>query len=128
KKDKDATDTVETEYRTQGKVGNYTKKLLPGAIELKEVERLAGSLRKFFYEQTLPWYSDGSRILSSKNYIDFTREFAKRKGEFDGAVQTFIQNYPDLRERAKQTLGNLFRETEYPTVAKLQNSFACDIS
>jgi hypothetical protein len=125
--DRDATGTVQTTYATQGKVGQYTKKLLPGAKELEEISRIASSIRQFLYSETLPWAADGARILSSKNYLDFVREFAKRKGEYDHAVAEFLREYPNLRDHARAKLGSLFKETEYPTAAQLAGSFVCEI-
>lgn len=128
KLDKVATNTVQTSHLTEDGAGNYTKKLLPGAEELREINRIAGAIRVFFHEQTLPWFSDGSRILSSKNYLDFTQSFRIKKSEFDSAVAVFLDKYPVLCEQARLKLGDLFRETEYPTVAGLRNAFECEIA
>lgn len=128
KHDKNATATVEATHETQRQVGNYTKKLLPGAKELAEIGRLSSGLRAFYYEQTLPWFNDGSRIISSKNYMDFVNAFRVKKGEFENAVAAFLNEYPTLRESARAKLGDLFREGEYPTVASLTHAFACEIS
>lgn len=128
KLDKRATETVETSHVTEKRVGNFNKKLLPGARELEEIQRHANSIRTFFYAQSLPWYSDGSRIISAKNYLDFTNDFRKRKESFDAAVSEFLACYPMLREAARQKLGGLFNETEYPTEARLASCFNCEIS
>jgi hypothetical protein len=128
KYDKRANDTVHTSHNTQGKVGNYTKKLLPGAKELEEVRRIADSIRKFFYEQSLPWYSDGSRIVAAQNYLDFTNEFRKHKADFDAAVAEFLRRYILLKNEAKDRLGDLYKETEYPHFEYLKNAFACDVT
>jgi uncharacterized protein YozE (UPF0346 family) len=128
KLDKKATGTVEATHATTGKVGNYTKKLLPGAAELAEVSRLAGAIRTFFYTQSLPWHTDGSRIISNANYLEFTAKFRAHKSEFDHSVSEFLTAYPMLRAQAKAKLGDLFNETEYPTVSGLAQRFACDVS
>jgi hypothetical protein len=128
KLDKIATDTVEINHKTEGKVGNYTKKLLPNARELEEVNRHAASIRAFFYEQSLPWHTDGARIISAKNYLDFINAFKIKKQAFDASVSEFITAYPTLMEKARLKLGDLFRETEYPTIEKLQNSFQCEVN
>lgn len=126
--DRRATDTVEIAHNSDRNVGNYTKKLLPSAKELEEIQKQAGYLRQFFYRETLPWYADGSRILSSKNYLDFTTAFRIRKAEFDNAVQEFLNAYPILKEQAKHKLGQLYQENEYPTASYLTAAFGCEIS
>lgn len=127
KLDKQATNTVENTYVTQGKVGNYTKQLLPGAEELAKVTSMAQSIRLFFYEQTLPWCSDGSRILSSANYIPFTKEFNKQRDAFNSAVLDFVLAYPALQQMAQAKLGQLYRDEDYPSPEKLSSSFGCEI-
>jgi len=128
KLDRKASASVETAFSTTGKVGNYTKDLLPAARELDEIQRHAGNIRAFFYRNTLPWFSDGSRILSSKNYMDFTNEFRVKRADFDRAVSAFIQEYPKLREDAKTKLGHLFIDSEYPQVSQLASAFSCEVS
>jgi hypothetical protein len=128
KNDKRANSTVETSYMTSGKVGQYSKNLLPDSNELRTIQNIAQSIRSFFYQQTLPWFSDGSRIIASQNYMDFTSEFRSKKKEFDDAVSVFIQRYPALKEEAKAKLGNLYDDADYPDVAALPYAFDCSVS
>ena len=128
KLDRKATQSVETAFSTVGKVGNYTKQLLPAARELDEVAKQVGAIREYLYKNTLPWFADGSRILSSKNYIDFTTGFRVKQSEFETAVNVFIAEYPALREKAKSQLGSLFVDSEYPQVERLKKLFSCEIS
>lgn len=126
--DKTATGTVEVAHATEKQVGNYSKKLLPGAEELAEIQRLTGAMRVFFHHNTVQWQSDGTRMVKSDIFMEFMDAFRVRKVEFEQAVATFIAAYPELRERARVKLGNLFRESEYPSVAKLKNAFSCELS
>jgi hypothetical protein len=115
-------------HKTDAKVGNYNKRLLPGAHELEEIQAHASSLRKFYYENTLPWAHDGARIISSQNYVNFTSEFRARKQAFYSSVGKFLAEYPRLRDQAKIKLGDLFSDSEYPTDDKLLRKFSCEIS
>lgn len=128
KLDRKASAVVEMAHATDQRVGNYTKRLLPGAHELESIQALASSLRKFYYENTLPWAVDGMRIISSQNYVQFTSDFRARKAEFERAVDAFLVEYPRLRENAKQKLGGLFNDSEYPEVERLRRKFSCEIS
>lgn len=120
--------SVATEFKTTSDVGRYKKSLLPGAAELNSVHNAAGRLRKFFHYRTLPWLSDGTRIVSSIGYIEFTREFKKLQAEFDTAVSEFCTAYPSLKAQAEQKLGDLFDVSEYPDVATLKSCFQCTLS
>lgn len=128
KLDKKATGHVQTTFLTDSRVGNYTKKLLPGASELEEIQTQAGAIRKFYYEQTLPWMSDGSRIISSKNYLNFVNEFRNKKQRFDAAVDEFLKVYPTLQANAQSKLGALYNGSEYPDMHALKALFQCNVS
>jgi hypothetical protein len=127
KLDRVATNSVENQFGTSTKVGNFSKKLLPTSIALARIDSISGAFRKYFAEQTLPWMSDGTRILSSKNYVEFTTEYRKRKMEFESAVNDFLVEYPNARETAREKLGELFNENEYPSETRLRRKFTCDV-
>jgi hypothetical protein len=128
KLDRKATGNVEETFLTEKKIGNFHKRLLPGALELEKVGTVANSMRRWLAEQTLPWLSDGTRMLSSKNYYDFMNEFRQRNAAYSDAVDAFLLKYPDLRVQAKIKLGELFNDAEYPTEDKLRTKFKCSLS
>jgi len=127
KKDKKASASVENTFSAGKQAGSYNKKLLPGAKELEAVYTLAGSIRNFFYDNTLPWLSDGTRILASKNYVEFNREFQAKHLKFIGAVEAFIGVYPTLKAQAQTILGSLYDPNDYPTESKIRSAFQCEI-
>lgn len=112
--DKKATETANITHKASASAGNYHKKLLPGAAELEAISTITSQARKYFYEQTLPWFSDGSRILSSKNYLDFVEQMRKITSQFEGAVLDFAAAYPRLQSEAAKNLGDLYDSSEYP--------------
>ena len=126
--DKVATATVETTHVTGKKVGNYTKKLLPGAKELDEITRLATSMRAWFYQQTLPWFADGTRILKTNNYLEFTTTYRAKRTEYNTACDALYNAYPTLVQDARQRLGGLFYSEEYPNIADLKHAFGCELT
>ena len=128
KKDKNATESVAIKYSAKNGAGNYTKKLLPGAKELDRISSLASSFREYFRGQSLPWLSDGTRILSGDNYLQFTAEYRTRKNEFDSAVRDFIAIYPSLKTNAQSILGDLYNAADYPDAHDLHKSFNCDVA
>jgi hypothetical protein len=124
KKDKQASAAVENQFSAGKKSGGYNKKLLPGAKELERVSSLVSSFRTWVKSETLPWLSDGTRILASKNFIDFAREFQKREIAFKQAVAA----YPDLQVEAQKTLGSLYRPEDYPDSESIKRAFSCEVS
>lgn len=128
KSDKNATATVVKAYKTTTEAGSYTKKLLPGATELEAVGTIATQIRKFFYDQTLPWMADGTRIISAKNHLKFAAEIRKMTGEFESAVKDFEKAYPRLQLEAQKKLGNLYSADEYPGHAEITTKFKAEVS
>jgi hypothetical protein len=128
KLDKRATESVSNVHLNKLGTGNYTKKLLPGSRELDKINTISSSIRKYFYTQTLPWMSDGARIISSKNYLIFTKDIQKLKQDFNSAVSEFIAVYPDLKSHAKNSLGELYNQGEYPETKELLKKFKCETS
>lgn len=128
KLDKRATGTVEVTHATQKSVGNYTKKLLPGSHELNKIQSVAGNIRKFYYKNTLPWMTDGARIVSAKYYLEFIVEFGKMKAEFQSAVNDFLLVYPRLQSEARAKLGDLYSDLDYPREERLTKLFACNVT
>lgn len=127
KLDRRATETVAQSHKTTDRAGNFTKKLLPGASELARISQLASQIRQYVYTQTLPWHTDGSRILANQNYFPFSKRMQEYREEYSRAVDDFISVYPELVERAKAELGDLFSETEYPTAQGLRHRFSCEV-
>lgn len=126
--DRRANETVERTHLTEGKVGLYSKRLLPNTKELDTINNTSQAMRKFFYDNTLPWFSDGSRIIKASHYMEFTNKFREYKEQFDKAVREFIQSYPALREQAKRKLGDLYNESDYPSDQEIQYTFNVNVS
>lgn len=126
--DKQATETVIKEHKTNLSAGSYNKRLLPNATELEAIATIASSIRKYFYEQTLPWMTDGSRIISAKNQMKFATEIRKMISEFETAVIDFESAYPRLQAAAQKTLGGLYNNGEYPSHATIKNKFKIEVN
>ena len=128
KYDKQATAEVAEAHGTTEQVGRYRKNLLPVEAEsYEEVRRIAGNLRQEHYNQTLPWTNDGARILPAANYPAYTEALRNKRTEFDRATKTFLEEYTDLRIRAKDALRSLYKEEDYPLASEVQQLFEVSI-
>lgn len=128
KKDRTATESANTAHHAESTAGAYHKRLLPGAKELQAIQTLGSRIREYFYAQTLPWMSDGTRIISSKNYLAFTTKLAEYKSEYAQAVAEFERAYPALQARAVKSLGSLYRAEEYPEASEISKRFGIEVS
>ena len=126
--DQAATETANNAHSATSEAGKYHKKLLPGAKELGEISSIASQVRKYFYEQTLPWMNDGSRIIASKNFMEFSAQMRKFKSEFETASKSFVKEYPRLKLEAAKKLGGLYSAEEYPSDQEIGDRFGLDVT
>lgn len=124
--DKKATDTANTAHKADATAGAYHKKLLPAARELELIGTIATQVRQVYYEHTLPWMNDGTRIISGKTYAKFQKAIREMKVEFDNAVKAFEAVYPELQKQSAAKLGGLYNSAEYPP--NIGEYFSFDVS
>lgn len=126
--DDDANGVVAKHYgsdKSFGKAGKYL--INPAAI--KPIVTAKGTLRTWFYKNTLPYPGvNGWRVLPTKNYMDFVQEFSRLKDDFDRANENVESNYIDLVEEAKQKLNGRFKLSEYPTARNLKARRYCKLN
>lgn len=103
-------------------------KILIAENELKEIQKIAGAARGFQYDYTLPWGDNGDRLLPATNYFEFINKYNDFKSQFYKAVDSFIVQYPHLKEDARKRLNGMFQESDYPKIADIKNKFEIQIS
>lgn len=126
KHDQNVSKKVEQEHNAQN-AGRYNK-ILISDNELKEIQKVAGTVRTFLYDNTLPWGDNGDRLLPATNYFEFINQFNEHQSMFNSAVQKFIMQYPKLIEEARIRLNGMFREDDYPNVSYMTRKFDMHIS
>jgi hypothetical protein len=128
KYDRKATQNVAVNFNTTTSAGRYNKALLPMNDYLDRVHKKTTLIRTKFYTNTSPWGIEGTFMLSSKNYLSFTNEFRKERGEWQYLVDDFLNNYKDLKDNAKRFLNDLYDETDYPPQDMLAKKFSMDLA
>lgn len=124
KLDKQVSAEVDVAKSTKTRAGNYHKNLFAGVDELAAVGRIAGKIRNWGMEQTLPWSDGGDRLLTMDNYAEYRRVLKDLEREFEDAVQVFCSRYSTLISAQAFTMGSLFDRTEYPDVADIASKFS----
>lgn len=113
-----------------GNVGRVVKNLLAGADgALKDTRSAFASVRTLHYGLTLPWVSDphaerqrGARLLPNLLWQEYTDKIAgARKRAYDQRDK-FVDEYPDLVERARSNLGSL-ADADYPSQDEVRAQF-----
>ena len=90
-----------------------TKKLV-SPDSLKPIAKIGYSARSWLYFKSLPFPIRGLSFVPKDLINDVDDKLKEFKGEFDEAVQVFAKDYNDLRDNAKEFLGELFNEVDYP--------------
>jgi hypothetical protein len=124
KLDKQVSAEVDVAKSTKTRAGNYHKNLFAGVDELATVGKVAGKIRNWSMEQTLPWSDGGDRLLTMNNYTEYRRVLKDLEQEFDDAVHIFCSRYSTLISAQAFTMGSLFDRTEYPDVTDIANKFS----
>lgn len=126
KHDRAVSQEVAQQHGNDVRLGRFNKRLVDGAA-LKAVQSAAGLLRSCHYTNTLPWSDAGPRILTATNYLTYTQAMREKRQAFEGAVHDFVGQYRDHIAAAERQLGDLFRESEYPSLAEIEGRFGIDI-
>lgn len=128
KYDRKITAEIANQHGASMEAGRYNKRLLD-SVELEEVHKLTGMIRKEYYANTLPWGMEGSQILPTTNYFAFVKRFGDLKSEWERKVRAFLEAYPQLREDAKRLLPNgMYNEEDYPSEDALASRFRIEVN
>lgn len=124
--DKSVTLKVERDHSTSADAGRWTKRLMGDAAVYKAVLKAGNQARESHYKQTLPWSDEGWRLLPTKAYFDYMKTAREAVSVFEGAVASFVDAYPTLRECDKVRLGTMWSADDYPDVLTLRDLFAIE--
>jgi hypothetical protein len=104
------------------------KQLLPTAT-MKQLREIKTRITKLFKTNTLPWKYDGSGILPSKLFVDFKRKYDLLVEVWKDQVEEFLTDYPEMINSRRLQMGShVFKESEFPSVSKLRNTFSINIT
>jgi hypothetical protein len=103
--------------------GRFHKALLPMCEALENVHGAGREVRRFFYENTLDWGIEGTRLLPSARYLDFMTALRKRKDDWEYLVGLFVTDYTDFVSEARVSLGAMFNAEDYPDPSVIRDKF-----
>lgn len=104
--------------------GRYNKNLLAGSKSHVELMKHVHLSRAVHYEQTLPWADEGWRLLPIENYMAYGDIMRARRSDFERLLDEFVDEYPTLKKRAHETLGQMFIAKEFPTEKNVRDRFS----
>jgi len=125
--DKEVTAQVARDHGASRDAGCYTKALLPKSY-LAAIAQVRSEARTRHYELTLPWADEGSRILPVDLHLTYMERIRGLRDRFAAAVSEFLAAYAEAKAEARQALGSLYREADYPSSAQLEGAFELSFS
>jgi hypothetical protein len=127
KLDKGMSQRVTTDAGAQADAARVNKHIVPKE-SLKDIVTAAGALRTHFYNHTLPWGDNGDRLLPRLTYTEFVQAQGVLIKQFDDAVAEFLDNkYLAARDQAEFRMGEMFKDSDYPSVEQLRARFAVNM-
>ena len=102
------------------------KKLLT-ADSFKKVRQIDGTIRARLNDTCLPSpFSGGVYLLPVAMLKDLDGQLEVHATSRAAAVDTFIAEYPDIKQQARTKLGDLFDEDQYPSSDEVRQAFHFD--
>jgi hypothetical protein len=123
KMDKTATREARESAGASAKAGVKVYKSVIAADALDKVMSIANAARIEHRKRTVPWTYEGVGAITAEGYAPYKASMAKYQTEFNLAVSTFLSVYESERAKARDYLGNMFNETDYPTPGALRDKF-----
>lgn len=111
--DKSATDSIEAANGVS-KVGRYNKALLKGNVDLKNVNTAFYECYQYYKDHSLPWMSDGARIIPAEELLDFTTEVTRLKENAMAFVSRLHDHWSQAVQADANRMGALFNPNDYP--------------
>jgi len=120
---------AEAAAQSPGRVLRSWKTLLPSGkhTSIGRLMAVSRDLRKFHYDNTLPYTIHGPRLLPMANYEKYMESFRGFVRQLDQAKAEFVQDYPRLKAFAARRLGQAYREDDYPQVDVILSSFGASL-
>jgi hypothetical protein len=99
------------------------KKLLVNPELLGPIKTSIQQARKLLNRYALPFPMAGLHLVPKDSIDEIDNRLEMLKSDFWSKVETFAAFYEDAREEAKNALGDLFSETDYPQDIKQKFRF-----
>jgi hypothetical protein len=102
-------------FDAEGQFLSATKKLIDTRhVAYRAVTAVRGKIESYWKSQSLPFPEAGVRLIKQDQVEAFARQIDDDKVELDDAVAELDRHFGDLKQAARDRLGSLFNEADYP--------------
>lgn len=121
--DRVQTDRVLAVNNATGNAGKFSKNLMAGTQKVKELNDFATMCRTENNRLTLPWEDRGNRLLPTSMFLDYKTKMNDCRNRFMQMRGDIAYNYDALRQTARNYLGDMYDEADYPTVDEVLSKY-----
>jgi hypothetical protein len=126
--DKQVTAEVTTAKHASRSAGKFQKKLLNCSV-LEALHTLSGQIYSYHIENTVAWTDRGPRLLPNEKLIDYKNTMEAFFVEAGLLWEEFLRVYPSRVANVQLNhMGDMFNESDYPTVEELRRKFRMAVS
>jgi len=125
--DKAITEELNQQHGAESDASRVNKLLLPKQA-LDPIQRIVSETRTAFYQRTLPWMDNGSRIMAAGAYLDHMAWVRGQAAKYETAIDDLIRSYPAYVADAQRRMGQLFKSEDYPRAEDLRAKFSLNCS
>lgn len=111
-----------TSFDAESKYLSASKKLLDTSHPaFKGVSSIRSQIMAYWKNNSLPYPEPGIRLIKRERIVEMDDQFATFRIELDAAVRELDNQFAELRDAARDRLGDLFNVDDYPD--SLRNEF-----
>ena len=126
--DKSQTERINVLNNADAKAGKVHKDLMCGTTLAKDIDLHVGRSRLWNNQNTMPWQDRGARLLPTSLFLSYKDEMNSREANFETMVNRFVPNYAAAKQTAKNYLGSMYREEDYPDVNDIASKYKWTLS
>ena len=114
KLDRKASEKINKDMNAKKKVARVTKNIFAHSEVLPEIVKFAAQVRQASTQLTLPWNDAGQRLIPNAMIQNHMEAMGEYQDKFESMVGDFKKELPALLNDAKDALGELYNELDYP--------------
>jgi len=126
--DKSQTERINLLNNADAKAGKVHKDLMCGTTLAKDIDLHVGRSRLWNNQNTMPWQDRGARLLPTSLFLPYKDEMNSRETNFETMVNRFVPNYAAAKQTARNYLGSMYREEDYPDVNDIASKYKWTLS
>jgi hypothetical protein len=126
KVNREASDEVAVNKRAKIGRAKVTTKLVPDEF-IRPIRSLDQAVRAVVDQYSVPWSKNGMNVFPVCNWDDMRDGVAPILDKHKAAVAEFKKAYPAIKRAAKNELGDLYNEADWPSESEIEGKFGIHV-